>query len=155
MTDPAPLTGDGFFSYRMDVKNDGIFPVYGVRCGLGIRHLKPEPGYGAGIFGSEDFGFQMIARPDVIGTLRPGEAYTFSAENVFGGHAKVQSADFAVVISYVPLLLPVRRAVCVHFVSHADAAGVQHWFRSSSGKCKQPDWFDYKDLSVFPPSASR
>jgi hypothetical protein len=88
----------------------------------------------------------------LIGTLRPGEAYTFTAERLFGGHAKVESADFAVVISYVPILPPIRRSICVHFVSYADTAGVLHWFRSSSGACGEPKWFDYRDLSAgFPP----
>lgn len=144
VTDPTPLNSTGgFFSYRMDVKNEGPLPVFGVRCGLGIRDLKVGT---AELLGGDNFLTEVFVQPDLIGTLRPGEAYTFTTERhpLFGGKP-IEKADFAVVISYVPILPPIRRNVCVHFVLYTDATGAQHWFRSASGNCGQPKWFDYRD----------
>jgi hypothetical protein len=146
VSEPFQMNSSNFFSYKVDIKNDGILPVFGVRCGVAFKKITNE-GTGQGFLGSEQgMGTQLMSTADMIGTLSPGDAYSFTTEPLLGmlQFKRVGDADFAIVISYVPILPPIRMNKCVHFKAYTDSGGTQHWFRSSSGHCNKADWFDYR-----------
>ena len=129
ISDPVTMDSSQLFSKYLTITNDGILPVFRVRCGLtlGTIHLK------SGItFASDTKLAATIAPVDCYaGTLSPGDGYTFTTEHTFViPTPEAADADFAVIVSYIPILPPVRMDKCVHFVMHRDSAGRAHWFRS-------------------------
>jgi hypothetical protein len=149
LSEPSQLNNTNFFSYKFDVKNEGSLPVFFVRYSLDFKKIAPESGSGAFLAPEEGTGTQLMRTSDMIGTLEPGDAYTFTAESVLGGLTQFKrvgpDTDFTIVISYVPLFPTVRMNACMHFKPFTDVGGAQHWFRSTGGKCPPASWFDYQN----------
>jgi len=141
---PTPLNSDSFFSYRIDVQNDGILPVFSAQCSLAVKEITLSSG--ATLRGT-GYGTRFVPQECVIGTMSPGDGVTFATEKIgpllgVGGNPDMQRADVGVVISYIPLFPPIRMEYCVHFVSYKDVGGRQDWFRSP-GQCPKYPWFHF------------
>jgi hypothetical protein len=139
LSDPVTINPDQLLSKYMTVTNDGILPVYRVRCQLAPRSLLSNSGNG--ITGPIDFSFRIQMSNCYIGTLSPGDGYTFTLEQILDlPTAEAQAnADFAIAISYVPFFPPIRMDNCTHFVLHTSMNGDKQWFRSP-GRCALFPW---------------
>jgi|ERR1700674_745040 len=68
--------------------------------------------------------------------LSPGDAYKFTFENLMQLRTdQVVTADFSIVVSYVPILPAIRTQSCTHFAVYKDAARHNQWFRAPGGIC--------------------
>jgi len=142
LSDPITIDPNKLLSKYMTISNDGILPVYNVRCELAPRKLLAQNGNG--IIGDNDFRTRIQRTDCSIGTLAPGDGYTFSLEGTVDlPIAQTVEADFAVVISYVPIFPPVRMDRCTHFVLHTSMNGDKQWFRSP-GNCALFPWLSSK-----------
>jgi hypothetical protein len=138
LSEPATLNSALFFSRSTTLTNEGILPVFRVRCGLRIRKITFNEG--GAVQGKEDFSAGIERTDCYAGTLSPGDGYTFELDNVLQiENSHVADADFAISVSYVPLLPPVRMEKCVHFTTYRDSSGQIHWFRSP-GHCRMFPW---------------
>jgi hypothetical protein len=138
LSEPTMLDETEFFSKSMTITNDGILPVFAIRCGAGFGQIMTV--YNSGIKGLKDRSVHLMFAPCNTPRLFPGDAYSFSLEDAFTVKAAdVSDADFDVVVSYIPLFPPVRMDRCTHFVLHKDHAGKQYWFRSP-GQCALFPW---------------
>jgi hypothetical protein len=143
VSEPSALSNSAFFSYKVDITNNGILPVFAIRCGVGFGLIEPEQG--TTFHGRDDFAVQFISTASTWKQLDPGDAFTYSPEAIFGSYHnydKVKDADFAIVISYVPIFPPIRMNTCAHFVSYTDSGGKQQWFRKPAA-CPRFTWGEY------------
>ena len=122
-----------FMSKYVTITNDGVLPVFGVRCLLPVNKLTDKSGGG--------LEFLSIESPDWhIGTMFPGDSYTFSPEHRFDfASSEVQAADFGIAISYIPVLPPVRMLKCTHIVVYQSSDGQEHWFQTPAS-CSSFPW---------------
>ncbi len=138
ISEPTVLNPEEFFSKSFTISNDGILPVFSVRCGISPRKIMTDAD--SGIKGLKDFSVVLQHSSCDAGTMTPGDGYTFSLENLIKlNAANAAEADFAVVVSYIPILPPIRMQKCVHFLLYTDSAGDKHWFRSP-GHCALFPW---------------
>jgi hypothetical protein len=138
LSEPLPMDETQFFSKSLTITNDGVLPVFGVRCGVGWGKIRTI--YNNGIEGPTDRSAHLMFEPCHSPTLSPGDAYSFTLEKAYDVKmSDVTEADFDIVISYIPLLPPIRMDKCTHFVVYKDNTGKQHWFRSP-GQCAKFPW---------------
>ena len=106
---PITMNPDQLMSKYMTITNDGILPVFSVKCGVPINQM----------FSNNESGLADLTIIDTsceIGRLSPGDGYTFSPEHLFNLPAnQTKMADFEISISYIPILPPVRMQKCIHF----------------------------------------
>jgi hypothetical protein len=144
ISDPVTMDSRYFFSKYVIVTNDGLLPVFRVRCGLAIGHIARFRGptidsYGKGAD-------PQIEPPECdVGMLLPGDAHTIATNTVIQPDPPtedVREADFSIIISYVPILPPVRMDRCVHFTMYLDSANNRRWFRTPlvPGRCPMFRW---------------
>lgn len=142
----------------MTLMNEGILPVFSVRCGLapGYMSVSGEPGtleYPAMIVvgpnvklvpSSADYAFQL-RRPDCYAAVvSPGDGFTFTTEGLIGAPsgAVYDSVDFSINISYIPIFPPLPMQTCSHFHIYKDQTGNMHWFRATN-KCSRFPWLHH------------
>ncbi|HWY53515.1 MAG TPA: hypothetical protein VNZ03_03580 [Terriglobales bacterium] len=76
--------------------------------------------------------------------LSPGDAYKFTFENLMQLRTdQVVTADFSIVVSYVPILAVIRMQSCTHFAVYKDTAGHNQWFRAPGGICYKFPWLHF------------
>jgi hypothetical protein len=121
-----------FFSKYVVLTNDGLLPVFGVRCGLAIGHIARIKGPTIDSYG--EGADPQIEPPECnVGRLFPGDAHTIATNTVIQPdppNDDVRDADFAIIVSYIPVLPPLRMDRCVHFTMYVDSAQNRHWFRT-------------------------
>jgi hypothetical protein len=141
VTEPVTMNPGQTFSKYMTLNNEGVLPVFRVRCGIAV--IKIWTDQDSGIIGTGDFTSRFEHTSCYAGTLSPGDSFTFTLENVLAtAGAQITEADFAVVISYVPIFPPLPMDKCVHFVLHQSSSGEKYWFRSP-GHCALFPWLHF------------
>lgn len=126
-SDLVPMDPRYVLSYKIDVTNGGILPIFSVRSLLSPKEITNK--VGGGYFGSG--GRLMDLDNCCVSMLSPGDSYTFSPERLMRLSAEdLGDAEYTLVISYIPILPPVRMNKCVRYKSHLDSAGSLHWFRA-------------------------
>lgn len=141
ISEPATMDSGQLLSKYMTINNEGVLPVFRVHCGIAVKKILMDNG--SGMEGPDDFTGRIEHTGCYSGTLSPGDSYTFTLENILQTRGvKVTGADFAVVISYIPILPPVRMDKCVHFVLHESTNGEKYWFRSP-GHCAFFPWLHF------------
>jgi hypothetical protein len=142
LSEPVTMDSSRSLSKYITVTNDGILPVFRVYCGLAIQQLT-LPGNLRVTTDADDFAVRFTNKNCDIGSLSPGDAFTFTPDNLLWEHWKnAESGDFAIVISYIPILPPVRMDSCTHFTLYRDTSGQRSWFRSP-GHCNKFPWFHW------------
>jgi hypothetical protein len=144
ISDPTTMDPRYFFSKYVVLKNEGWLPVFRVRCGLAVGHVARIKGPTVDSYGTgADPQFEP---PECnVGTLSPGDAHTIPTNIVFQPDPPtddVRDADFSILVSYVPVLPPIRMDRCVHFTTYVDSAGNRYWFRTplAPGRCPMFRW---------------
>jgi hypothetical protein len=141
VSDPTTLNEDEFFSKSFTISNDGILPVFRLKCGITIGDINRKDNISLGSDRNNDpFGITLINEACHAGVLSPGDAFTFTTEPIVKANTKsIRDADFGIIYTYVPLLPPLPMQHCVHFTTYTDSAGKMHWFRSP-GHCDLFRW---------------
>jgi hypothetical protein len=122
-----PMDPKNAFSYKLNVTNDGFLPVFSVQSTLIPTEIKLKQG--GGIEAPE--GAQLKdPRNCCVPKLAPGDSYTFTTASLEFSANDLATGDFTLVISYIPILPPVRMNKCVHYKSYLDTSGSLHWFNS-------------------------
>ncbi len=107
------------------------------------RHaaLLMRPGGKIVVDGPADYEFHLRSANNRIGTLSPGDQFTFTTEGLISAPAGTtyDTADFAVSISYVPVFPPIPMQTCSHFHVYKDRQGTAHWFKSPN-QCDRFPW---------------
>lgn len=147
ISEPMTMDPRYFFSKYVVLTNDGLVPVFGVRCGLAIGHITRINGARIDSYG--EGADPQIEPPecDVGRSLLPGDAHTIAVNTVIQPDPPsddVRDADFSVIVSYVPIpiLRSLRMDRCVHFAMYLDSANNRHWFRTplAPGRCPMFRW---------------
>jgi hypothetical protein len=128
ISEPIAMNPHDLFSYKMDITNDGVLPVFALKFWPELHELKGANG--GGLFSGGFFG---VVRMENCCTpiLLPGESFTVTTERVFSAEAEsTASAEFRVVLRYIPILPPIPMRTCVHFHMYRDDSGATHWFKS-------------------------
>lgn len=99
------------------------------------------PGAKAIVDGTPDYEFHVRPANNRIGTLSPGDQFTFTLEGLITAPvgATYDEADFAIAISYIPIFPPIRMQTCSHFHVYKDRQGTPHWFKSPN-QCDRFPW---------------
>lgn len=115
------------------------------------RAIKPGPerravilftaGSELTVLGPADYEFQIRTPTNGIGTITPGDQFTFTTEGLMSAppDATYDVADFAVAIKYVPIFPPLPMQTCSHFRIFRDRQGATHWFRATD-QCDRFPW---------------
>lgn len=138
-SDLIPMDSKNIFSGRIDVTNGGVLPVFSVQSTLIPTDIRFKEG--GGIKSPQSYWIKDT-RNCCVPRLNPGDSYTFSTEQLNWPPEEIPSADFTILISYIPILPPVRMNKCIHYKSFRDSGGSVHWFRSPAA-CPlfgEPPW---------------
>jgi hypothetical protein len=136
ISDPTTMNPNKFMSKYTTLTNDGVLPVFGVRCLVRISQTLDN--YGSGL---ENL---TLEKPNwYVGTLSPGSSYTFSPERVLGfPYSQVQTSDFDISVSYIPILPPVRMEKCIHLVAYQASDGQFFGFQTPAS-CPWFPWLHF------------
>ena len=106
--------------------------------------LMVLPGGEIKVDGAADYEFQMHPLHNSIGTLNPGDQFTFTTEGFIGASpdATSDSTDFAIAIKYTPWFPPIPMQTCSHFRIYKDRDGNAHWFRDTN-QCERFPWMHH------------
>jgi hypothetical protein len=114
------------FSYKMNVVNEGILPVFGVEFAISPLNINDR-------LLANSMVTLASTKDCCIPMLSPGDGYTVTTESVLTvDMATATTADFLLVLRYRPLLPPIQMKKCSHFHMHRDSANGVHWFRTPS-----------------------
>jgi hypothetical protein len=100
-----------------------------------------EPGSVMTVPGAADYEFHLRPSDNRIGTLAPGDGFTFTTEGLVSAPAGTtyDAVDFAIAISYTPIFPMIPMQTCSHFHIYKDRQGNAHWFRSTN-QCDRFPW---------------
>jgi hypothetical protein len=121
------------------------------------RHAAIMIGPGSELIdqGSPDYKFRLRPEDNHIGTVTPGDQFTFTTEGLISAPpgATYDTADFAIAISYIPIFPPIPMQTCSHFRIYKDRQRTAHWFRATNRCDRFPwlhDWFEKSPVKPKP-----
>jgi hypothetical protein len=121
------------------------------------RHAAIMIGPGSELIdqGPADYKFRLRPEDNYIGTVTPGDQFTFTTEGLISAppRATYDTADFAIAISYIPIFPPVPMQTCSHFRIYKDRQGTPHWFRATNRCDRFPwlhNWFEKSPVKPSP-----
>lgn len=88
-----------------------------------------------------DYEFHLRPVDNSIGTLTPGDQFTFTTEGLMSAPpgSTYDAADFAIAIIYIPVFPMIPMQTCSHFHVYKDRQGNLHWFRAAN-QCDRFPW---------------
>jgi hypothetical protein len=124
-SDLIQMDSTRILSFKIDITNDGLLPIFSVKSFLALKEITNK--VGGGVYG----GRLMDLDNCCVSRLSPGDGYTISPERLIQMSPEdLGNADFTLTVSYIPIFPPVRMNKCVHYKKHLDIGGSLHWFRS-------------------------
>lgn len=133
----VPFDPNNVFSISFDISNVNFIPLHDVAVAVGLgqtgnKASKPDPNL-IPSFKSQISRFEWLHHD-----LGMDERFTINLTEFIRGEAAY--ADIAIVVSYKPWLLPVRRQKLFRFVTYKETNGESRWRSWPTGE--RPPRFD-------------
>lgn len=130
IVDPyGPVDPSNPFSASFTITNISFIPLEDLNVSMGLGQVVTEPAQINPNF-VPNF-MSRLARPEWANhRLSMDEKFTITIGDLFsfGGEAKLSGADIAIVISYRPWIIPLRREKIFRFVTKRQTDGQLYWY---------------------------
>jgi hypothetical protein len=126
-SDPVDLTNP--FSASFTITNNNFIPLRQVNALLGIGQIVMEPAQMIPHF-KPTFESRITYKTWTNHSLTMDERFTITISDAFNvtKSIRVAGADIAIIVSYKPWFLPIKREKIFRFVTHKQTNGNLYWY---------------------------